>query len=205
MVGNPKLPACVLPAPATPPPLVSVVAPPVVPPSQPSQPSLPALPEPNGTMTQAEFIAASVPGAQQSRREHGVPASVTIAQAILETGWGKSALSTFDRNFFGMKCYGQGVYANGCRSHSTAECTPAGACFTTTASFRTYANAANSFRDHGASLATNSRYAVAFQHRGNPDRFAAEMHKAGYATDPQYTVKLTGIMAKYNLYRYDLA
>ncbi|MER7008167.1 sporangiospore maturation cell wall hydrolase GsmA, partial [Dactylosporangium sp. NPDC000555] len=172
---------------------------------RPSAEPPPAATEPDGTMTNAEFIAASVPGAQQSRREHGVPASVTIAQAILESGWGRSALSTFDRNFFGMKCNGQGSYAIGCRTHSTSECTPAGQCFPTTASFRVYASAADSFRDHGATLATNPRYSTAFAYRDDPDRFVAEMHRAGYATDPQYTVKLTGIMAKYDLYRYDLS
>ncbi|MFF5224970.1 sporangiospore maturation cell wall hydrolase GsmA [Dactylosporangium sp. NPDC000521] len=171
---------------------------------QPGEPRA-SLPEPNGTMTTAEFIAASVPGAQQSRLEDGVPVSVTIAQAILESGWGKSALSTVDKNFFGMKCNRQGKYATGCRSHSTSECTAAGACFGTTASFRVYASAADSFRDHGYTLATLPRYSVAFQYRDDPNRFVAEMHKAGYATDPEYTVKLTGIMAKYDLYRYDLA
>jgi len=160
--------------------------------------------EPNGSMTTAQFIAASVPGAQQSQREHRVPASVTIAQAILESGWGKSALAHFDKNYFGMKCFTQGVYANGCKTHSTAECTPAGACFTTNASFRTYASVVNSFRDHGALLATNSRYARAFNYTTNANQFAAEIHAAGYATDPQYTTKLVNIMAKYNLYQYDL-
>ena len=199
VTGNPRLPVCPKPAPApatpapAPPPVVSVVTTPVTPPI-----------EPNGTMNNAQFIAASVPGAQQSQREHGVPASVTIAQAILESGWGRSALSTFDRNYFGMKCFSQGVYANGCRSHATNECTAAGACFSTSASFRTYATVTNSFRDHGALLATNSRYAPAFAYKADPDLFVAEMHKAGYATDRLYTVKLTGIMAKYGLYRYDL-
>ncbi|MFI5915116.1 sporangiospore maturation cell wall hydrolase GsmA [Dactylosporangium sp. NPDC051541] len=160
--------------------------------------------EPNGTMTTGEFIAAAVPGAQQSRREHGVPASVTLAQAILESGWGKSALSTFDKNFFGMKCNGQGNYATGCRTHDTSECTTAGQCFPTQASFRTYTSAADSFRDHGATLASLARYNVAFQFKNDPNRFVAEMHKAGYATDPQYTVKLTNVMAKYNLYQYDI-
>jgi flagellar protein FlgJ len=171
---------------------------------QPGEPRV-SPPEPNGTMTAAEFIAASVPGAQQSRREDGVPVSVTIAQAILESGWGRSALSTVDKNFFGMKCNGQGKYATGCRSHATSECTAAGACFPTTASFRVYGSAADSFRDHGATLASLPRYSVAFQYRDDPNQFVAQMHKAGYATDPQYTVKLTGIMAKYDLYRYDLA
>ncbi|WP_433604936.1 sporangiospore maturation cell wall hydrolase GsmA [Dactylosporangium sp. CA-139114] len=171
---------------------------------QPGSPPV-ILPEPNGAMGQEEFIAASVPGAQQSQREHGVPSSVTLAQAILESGWGKSALSTVDKNFFGMKCNGQGSYAIGCVSHNTSECTTAGQCFPTTASFRKYGSAADSFRDHGATLASLSRYAVAFQFKNDPNRFVAEMHKAGYATDPQYTVKLTGVMAKYDLYQYDLA
>jgi subtilisin family serine protease len=160
--------------------------------------------EPHGSMTNAQFIAASVPGAQESQVEHRVPASVTLAQAILESGWGRSALSYYDKNFFGMKCFSQGTYANGCRNHNTNECTPQGSCFATAASFRTYASAINSFRDHGSLLATNSRYRKAFDNVGEPDKFVAEMHKAGYATDPQYTQKLTALMAKYNLYQYDL-
>jgi flagellum-specific peptidoglycan hydrolase FlgJ len=160
-------------------------------------------PEPGGAMTTAEFIAAAAPGARLSQREHGVPASVTIAQAILESGWGRSALSTYDKNFFGMKCYERGPYAIGCSTHNTSECTPAGQCYPTSASFRTYATAADSFRDHGNMLATNARYANAFVYRGDPDRFVAEMAAAGYATDPLYTQKLTGIMAKYNLYGYN--
>ena len=160
--------------------------------------------EPNGSMTNAQFIAASIPGAQESQVEHRVPASVTIAQAILESGWGRSALSHFDKNYFGMKCFTQGRYANGCRTHNTNECTPQGSCFGTAASFRTYASVTNSFRDHGSLLATSSRYAKAFDYVREPDKFVAEMHKAGYATDPQYTQKLTALMAKYNLYQYDL-
>ncbi|MEV6926565.1 sporangiospore maturation cell wall hydrolase GsmA [Dactylosporangium sp. NPDC051485] len=164
-----------------------------------------ALPEPNGTMSNAEFVAAAAPGAQRSQREYGVPSSVTIAQAILESGWGRSALASVDRNFFGMKCFGVGSFAVGCSEHSTSECTAAGQCFPATASFRTYASAADSFRDHGATLAGNARYAAAFAYRGAPDLFIAEVAKAGYATDPQYTAKVTAIMTKFNLYQYDLA
>jgi hypothetical protein len=160
--------------------------------------------EPNGTMTNAEFIASAARSAQDSQREHGVPASVTIAQSILESGWGRSALSHFDNNYFGMKCFNQGQYASGCRTHNTDECTPQGQCFATSASFRTYATVTNSFRDHGALLAGAPRYAAAFRYVTQPDLFVAEMHKAGYATDPLYTQKLTALMAKYNLYRFDL-
>jgi flagellum-specific peptidoglycan hydrolase FlgJ len=47
------------------------------------------------------------------------------------------------------------------------------------------------------------RYATAFHYSNNPNQFAREVHKAGYATDPNYTSLLTGIMTKYDLYRYD--
>jgi flagellar protein FlgJ len=79
---------------------------------------------PTGTMTDDEFLAASIPAAQQSQRETKVPTSVTLAQAILESGWGRSSLSANDRNFFGMKCFNNatGSYAAGCKSYSTQEC-----------------------------------------------------------------------------------
>ncbi len=189
------LPTCAPPRPApkpAPKPAVAVVS------------SVPVPAGPTGTLTNAQFIAASVPAAQLSQRQTRVPASVTIAQAILESGWGRSALSTFDNNFFGMKCSTKGVYAIGCRSHATSECTAAGVCYHTNASFRVYANAGASFADHGALLAGSARYRPAFNYTNDPNRFVAEIHRTGYATDPLYTVKLTNIIAKYGLARYDL-
>ena len=133
-------------------------------------------------------------------------ASVTLAQAILESGWGRSKLSANDRNFFGMKCFTQGSYANGCHTYVTNECTPAPAsvCYTTSASFRTYASATNSFRDHGALLATSSRYRAAFNYKKNPVQFAVEIQKGGYATDPLYATKLAKLMQDYKLQSYDV-
>jgi flagellum-specific peptidoglycan hydrolase FlgJ len=169
-----------------------------------SAPSAGAPAGPTGTMSNAQFLAAAALSAQQSQRETRVPASVTIAQAILESGWGRSALAVNDRNFFGMKCFSQGSYANGCHVYATSECTPAGVCSPTTASFRAYATATDSFRDHGALLSTASRYAVAMQNVKNPNQFVIEIHKAGYATDPLYAQKLVNVMTTYNLYQYDL-
>jgi flagellar protein FlgJ len=159
---------------------------------------------PTGTMTNTQFLSASIAPAQQSQRETRVPASVTLAQAILESGWGRSSLSANDKNFFGMKCFTQGTYASGCRTYITSECTSAGVCSTTSATFRTYASSLNSFRDHGALLATNSRYAPAFNYTRVPNQFAEEIRRAGYATDPLYTSKLVNVMTKYNLYQYNV-
>jgi flagellar protein FlgJ len=191
--GNPKLPVC---APPAAPPAPAVTPAPVA--------TVPA--GPTGTMTNEQFLAASIPAAQQSQRDTRVPTSVTLAQAILESGWGRSSLSANDNNFFGMKCFNNaaGAYAAGCKAYSTQECNAQGVCTTTVATFRTYRASVDSFRDHGASLKSLSRYAAAFNYTDNPNQFIAEIHKGGYATDPQYTTKVVALMTKYNLYQYDL-
>jgi hypothetical protein len=162
-------------------------------------------PAPSVTLTPAEFIAASVPGAQRGWRDYGVPPSVTIAQAILESGWGRSGLASVDRNYFGIKCQNgsYGKLANGCHVYRTNECTKAGTCFATSASFRTYASQSHSFRDHGSFLRVNSRYAGAFTYTKDANRFIWTVWKAGYATDPNYYTKITSLMASYDLYKYD--
>ncbi|MCC3764378.1 sporangiospore maturation cell wall hydrolase GsmA [Glycomyces sp. TRM65418] len=150
------------------------------------------------------FIDTHAPAAQASDRATGVPASVTLAQAILETGWGRGALAREDHNLFGMKCFGSpGKHAIGCRDYATFECSPTGGCFDMNATFRAYADVADSYRDHGELLANWSRYATAMQHADDPKRFAKEIHKAGYATDPKYAEKLIGIMDDHDLYRFD--
>lgn len=150
------------------------------------------------------FIDQHAPAAEDSRDATGVPASVTLAQAILETGWGQGALAREDHNMFGMKCFGSpGEHAIGCRDYGTFECSPAGGCFDVDATFRAYAGIADSYRDHGELLSGRSHYATAMEHKDDPDRFAREIHKAGYATDPQYADKLIELMENFDLYRYD--
>ncbi|MGC9665581.1 sporangiospore maturation cell wall hydrolase GsmA [Planosporangium sp. 12N6] len=158
---------------------------------------------PVGSQTNAQFIAAAVAPAQQGFREFQVPPSVTIAQAILESGWGKSALTANDRNYFGIKCFNgsPGPIANGCHTYATYECTPN--CYPTYASFRTYASITDSFRDHGYFLTTNSRYKPAFNYTTNADQFLYEIWKAGYATSPTYVDNVKSLMRQYNLYQYD--
>lgn len=157
------------------------------------------------TLSHAQFIAAAVPGAQASWRQYGVPPSVIIAQAILESGWGASNLSSTHRNYFGIKCQNGkfGTIANGCYTYRTTECTATGTCFVTTGVFRTYASMAHSIRDHGNFLTVNSRYKPAFAYQKDANKFIWTVWKAGYATDPNYYTKITGVMAANGLYRYD--
>jgi len=153
--------------------------------------------------TNSGFITRVAGGARAGMRRYKVPASVTIAQAIQETGWGKSVLTRRDHNYFGIKCFGSpGPMAVGCRSYATTECGH-GDCWRTRASFRAYRNISASMVDHGKFLAERPRYRPAFKFTKDANRFAIAIHKAGYATGPQYAKHLIAIMKKYNLYRYD--
>ena len=130
----------------------------------------------------------------QSR--YGIPAAVTIAQAIDESGWGQSALAIRDHNLFGIK----GTGPAGADMLPTQEYQN-GQYVTVTAPFRVYHNVAESIADHGQLLATGSSYQHAMADRHLPDAFAADLTGV-YATDPQYGTNLIAIMKLYNLYSY---
>jgi Mannosyl-glycoprotein endo-beta-N-acetylglucosaminidase len=166
---------------------------------------LPVIPSPGKPMSHAQFIATVAGPAQAGAHTYAVPASVTLAQAILESGWGASGLAAKDHNYFGIKCF-SGVYgpiASGCHTYATHEC-GGGKCWPTTAAFRVYRTVGDSIVDHGRFLVVNSRYKPAFAYRNAPDLFAVALQKAGYATSPTYAQNLQNLMRLYNLYRYDI-
>jgi flagellum-specific peptidoglycan hydrolase FlgJ len=153
---------------------------------------------------QEEFIAEAGQSAQPSQQEYQVPASVTVAQAILESGWGDSELAREAKNYFGMKCHDDdpGPIAVDCMKAATKECRN-DKCYETKDYFRVYDSMADSYRDHGAHLSDDPRYAKAFDHSDDADAFIAEVHKAGYATDPGYTDKIVKLMRTHDLYRFN--
>ncbi len=155
---------------------------------------------------QEAFIAKITNAAQEDQARSEVPASVTMGQAILESGWGRSSLSSKYNNYFGIKCTStKSPYQSGCVTLSTTEYygTPATP-VVQKASFRTYTSAYSSFADHSRLLTTLSRYKPAFAYKTQPDNFIKAVAKAGYATDPAYATTVISIMRKYNLYQYDL-
>ena len=155
---------------------------------------------PSADMTaQQAFISQVAPGAMATQQKYGVPAAVTIAQAIDESGWGQSYLSTKDHNLFGIKGSGPA----GSDLQPTAEFEN-GQQVTRIASFRVYRDITQSIDDHGKLLATSSYYTQSMAARHNPDAFANALTGV-YATDPTYGAKLIGLMQRYNLYRYDHA
>ncbi|HOI91179.1 MAG TPA: glucosaminidase domain-containing protein [Candidatus Rifleibacterium sp.] len=150
-----------------------------------------------GKLSPAEFSRVFGPVARENMRRTGVPASVTLAQAALETGWGSSSIGDA-KNMFGIK----GTGPAGSIRVSTQEFVN-GRMITIQDNFRKYHSWQESFDDH-AKLLQNSRYGYALQYKNNPDRYAQEIHKAGYATDPNYASKLIGIMKANNFYQWDV-
>ena len=172
---------------------------------RPRRPTLPWCDQPSdrAPRAQAEFISWAAKRAKASRSRYKVPVSVSVAQAINESGWGRSSLTTQGNAYFGIKCFGTpGPLATGCRPYNTRECNNDN-CFDTTATFRVYRSGARSFMDHGRFLTVNPRYRNAFNYTDRPNRFAREIHRAGYATDPNYSDKLIALMRRHNLYRFD--
>ncbi len=149
------------------------------------------------TAAQQAFISAVAPGAMASQRAYGVPAAVTIAQAIDESDWGQSLLASKDYNLFGMK----GTGPAGSEALPTQEYEN-GQWITTTVPFRVYHNFAESIDDHGRLLADSGYYGQAMAVRRAPNAFASALTGV-YATDPGYGAKLISLMRQYNLYQYD--
>ena len=153
------------------------------------------------------FLKTAATGAQAGAREFGVPASVTLAQAVLESGWGEFHLGPAN-NYFGIKAFAHGdrvdvgPIASGFVVRQTHEVV-GGRDVVVSARFRSYRSLGDSMRDHGNFLRANSRYAPAFAFSRDPNGFARAIAKAGYATDPAYADKLIGIMRANDLYRFD--
>jgi flagellum-specific peptidoglycan hydrolase FlgJ len=158
---------------------------------------LPAL----GNTPQEQFIGSIAEAAVESADQTGVPASVTIAQAILESYWGSSRLARDANNYFGIKAQTRGGSA-GSLTLDVWEVI-GGRNVVQTQAFRAYNTVAESFVDHGLFFLENARYANALAVKDDPRQFAVAINRDGYATDPSYAGKLIGLMDRYNLYRYD--
>lgn len=159
-----------------------------------------SLPVPPGLLTQKtrfdspeEFVAAMLPMAEQAAQRLGVDPKYLVAQAALETGWGKrmqrSAGGESSYNLFGIKSHGwQGRSANA----STTEYIN-GRFVKQNDSFRKYDSFAHSFNDYVNFLQQNPRYEKALQAAGNAENYVRELQRAGYATDPDYAAKISRI------------
>ncbi|MDQ3812142.1 MAG: glucosaminidase domain-containing protein, partial [Chloroflexota bacterium] len=148
-----------------------------------------------------EFINAVGAAAQRSRKLTGVPASVTVAQAILESDWGRSRLTRQGNNLFGIKAL-SGPGPAGVITLATWEHVD-GDDVVVQAPFKAYYSLEDSIDDHGRFFMRNGRYVRALALGSDAREFARQIQEAGYATDPGYASKLIGLMDRYDLYRFD--
>ena len=139
------------------------------------------------------YIDKFAPIAQDEMRQFQIPASITLAQGILESGVGFGRLAVEGNNHFGIKCHrgwnGGKMYHD---DDAKGEC------------FRTYDDPAESYRDHSVFLSGRQRYAFLFKlNKKDYIAWAKGLKKAGYATDPKYPKKIISIIERYKLYKYD--
>ena len=130
--------------------------------------------------------------AMEEMRRYKIPASITLAQGILESGSGKGRLASEANNHFGIKCHGwkgKKIYHD---DDKRQEC------------FRKYEKAKSSYEDHSKFLTTRGRYSNLFKLRQNDYKgWARGLRAAGYATDRKYPEKLISLIERYKLYQFD--
>lgn len=148
-----------------------------------------------------EFVATMLPMAQEAAAKIGVDARYLVAQAALETGWGKSIIRQQDgsssHNLFGIKAADwQGDSARVLTTEYVG-----GKQVKESASFRAYGSFEQSFNDYVSFLQNNERYDGALDSAANPKRFVSELQRAGYATDPQYANKIAQIARQMQTYQ----
>lgn len=140
-----------------------------------------------------EYIQNYKEIAKENMRLHGIPASITLAQGVLESGAGHSPLSQQANNHFGIKCHKE--WTGPSVSHDDDE---KGECF------RKYQHPSESYRDHSQFLTSRSRYANLFElPKDDYAAWARGLRAAGYATDPKYPDKLISLIERYELHQYD--
>lgn len=147
-------------------------------------------------MTPPDFIARLLPVAQECRRLYGVPVSVTLAQAALESSWGSKVQGN---NLFGVKAdsswsgpyvdFATTEYINGVKTPTVRR-------------FRLYKTWDDSVRDHGRFVHDNPRYGPCFK-QPSGEAWAHALQAAGYATDPNYAAELIAVMRGRNMAQYD--
>lgn len=131
--------------------------------------------------------------AMSNMRNFGIPASIILAQGILESGAGQGKLAATANNHFGIKCYTDWTGETTLHDDDASqEC------------FRKYNNAEESYQDHAAIVSKRSRYASLFKlPKGDYIAWAKGLKAAGYATDPKYPEKLISYIERYHLDQYD--
>jgi LysM repeat protein len=144
-------------------------------------------------LTPDDYINRYKEDAVKEMYQFGIPASITLAQGMLESGNGNSALSVYANNHFGIKCHKDWTGPSYIMDDDAKnEC------------FRQYADVLDSYADHSKFLSTRDRYAFLFEYpKTDYKAWAKGLKEAGYATHPTYAEQLIGLIEQYKLYELD--
>ena len=139
------------------------------------------------------YISKYSSAAVAEMERYGIPASITLAQGILESGNGESRLAVKGKNHFGIKCHsnwnGKTIIED---DDEKGEC------------FRKYSKVSDSYRDHSLFLTERGRYSFLFEYKKTDyKKWAKGLKKAGYATNPKYPKLLIDLIERYDLSRFD--
>jgi hypothetical protein len=157
-------------------------------------PGAPAMAQGSGhKMSSREYVELHKEEAVKEMQLFGIPASITLAQGILESDNGNSPLAVYANNHFGIKCHEDWTGATFTKDDDAKdEC------------FRKYATALESFSDHSLFLKSRVRYAYLFTLKTTDYRgWARGLKESGYATDPRYTQRLLEVIDRNKLYELD--
>ena len=163
---------------------------------------IPLAPAKKAFSSSDEFVNTMLPMAKEAAERIGVDPRYLVAQAALETGWGKSVMRAQDgsssHNLFGIKASSnwKGDSARAITSEFRN-----GEMVKETAEFRSYASYKDSFHDLVTLLQSNNRYQDVLKSADNPEQFVRELQKAGYATDPNYASKISQIAKQMTSYQ----
>jgi flagellum-specific peptidoglycan hydrolase FlgJ len=139
------------------------------------------------------YIERYAPIAQKEQAAFGIPASISLAQGLIESRAGTSKLAVNNNNHFGMKCFARNCKKGHCTNHTDD---------THKDFFRKYTNPWDSWRDHSKML-SRGRYARLKRHGSDYRKWAYGLKSIGYATDRSYAEKLIGVIERYDLHRFD--
>lgn len=162
------------------------------------------------TISQEEFLNIIGPIANQAYAQTGIFASVTIAQAIIEAGWGKHTPTADSNNLFGIKCsktiLTPSTWDGSCTEPVfTQEHTSSGTVYTIKSSFKKFKNVEEAILDHSALLVSGGTYVRhGVAQATDPYEQIKRIKEAGYATDVNYVSKITDQIKRYNLEQWDI-
>lgn len=158
--------------------------------------SNPYAPVSSGALSNNEvkaFIKKYAPVAKKEMELYGIPVSIKMGQALIESRAGTSRLARSNNNFFGMKCFSRNCKKGHCSNATDDHHKDF---------FRKYASVSDSFRAH-STLLSGARYKALKAHKNDYKKWAVGLKKQGYATDKRYANKLINTIEKYKLHEYD--